>query len=570
MISIAGFEIIEKVAEGTVFRSYKARQTSLDRLVMIKEFIVAGSDDQARFEALVKEAKRAARLKHLGILQLFDVVDEGGTRFLVMEHPVGTTVAQLISSISNVPQKRALQIVQEVAHALEYSWIRSSLVHGALTPDMITLEDGKVKVIGIGLGGVDPEGHGMAAPWVNDPLRRNPYLAPELQTGGKPSLRTDIYAAGVILGHMLNGSVPEFARVAPGQAPSLRKAAPPPGVTPGPWSLVMRMTEPDLAARAEKWEEVIRIIDKVITEEQAITEKAPSAKAASPVRPAKVINIPKKAAGVGAGDTLVGQPSLPPPRAKPLVLAGTWAIVIMLWAVMACGLWRMPSVPPLMERKTLPPRVTQPDTAATVPAARTDVPPAVSPGPSAAPAPVPASPPPAPTAGKMEALVTNTAERLLREDFVGAMNAIDALLADERMSPLQAEARSLREFVKQVAGMDARIADNLRAKIGSTIAVPIEGQTVTGILKGVGLGKIAVEQSIDQNTQAVTRNHAIDIVALGPVERARWLGPAQTPAEHAMRFILGCQAHSSPAQLGVDAASSGPMAPVFMKITARQ
>lgn len=568
MISISGFEIIEKLAEGAVFRSYKARQKNLDRLVMIKEFIVSEQNDQARFESLVKEAKRAARLKHAGILQLFDALEEGGARFLVMELPVGMTVTQLISSIGNVPQKRALEIIQDVARAMEFTWIRSSLVHGAITADMVTLEEGAVKVVGIGLGGVGPEGHGMPAPWVTDPLQRNPYLAPETQTGGKAGLRTDIYAAGIILGYMVNGSVPEFARVAPGQAPSLRKLAPPPGVAPAVWNLVMRMTEPDMENRPEKWAEVIRTIDKLLAEGQApapVEKASQPAKAQPPARPAKVISMPKKQIVAGSGDSPVMPAITPAPRMNPLILAGSWAAVGLLWVGIAWGLWHKPSLPPLMERKPLPARETQPESPGTVSPAKPPEPPppAVKPAPHA-----PVKPFAVSTEGKLEALVANAAECILREDFAAALNAIDAFLADERVSTIHAEARNLREFINQVAGMDERIADNLRAKIGSTVTIPINGQAVNGVLKGVEVGKIALEQKIDRQTQIITRNHTVDIIALGPVERARWLGPARTPAEHAMRFILGAQAKCTPAQLGVDAAASGPMATVFMKLIA--
>jgi len=582
MISIAGFEIIEKVAEGTFFRSFKARQTTLDRVVMIKEILPEGAADEGQLDLLIKEAKRAARLKHSGILQLIDAVEDGGTRCLIMEYPSGTTIAQLISSIGAVPQKKALQIVQDVARALEFAWSRSSLFHGALTPDAITVENGQVKVIGIGLGGIGPEGHGLPAPWMIDSALRNPYLAPEYKPGSRVTLKMDIYALGMILGQMLNGAVPDFARVHPDHAAAVRTVAIPKTVPPALWQFVLRMTEPDPIQRMGKWDDILRTIDLLMTDAPLPVQPssgkavAPS-KPAAPAKPSMVIKAAKKekAVEVQAGALSAASTSAEPVRARInfYVRGGSVVAMIVVWSAVAFALWHIPPAMPPMEPKALPPVSTPSGLLSAVPAAP-PVKPAV-----AKPVVRPASRPPArvPAPGeemsatkRMDELVTETAEYLVREDYANALAAIGEAMNDSSMQSVRQETTDLREFVNRVAEIDEKIAQGFQTMVGKKVTLAVEGHAIAGTLKGVEVGKLAIEQKIDRKTEIITRTHTIDIRALEPLERAKWLGTAQSPEDHAMHFILEYIGRGPVDTLGANAAASGPLAAAFTKLTGRR
>ena len=106
--SLSGFEIIEELGTGGMATVWKARQVSLDRIVAIK-ILASGlstdPDDVRRFQS---EAQAAARLKHPGIVQVYDANVEDGTYYFVMEYVAGYTVGDWIRRKGRLSEKDAL------------------------------------------------------------------------------------------------------------------------------------------------------------------------------------------------------------------------------------------------------------------------------------------------------------------------------------------------------------------------------------------------------------------------------------------------------------------------------
>jgi hypothetical protein len=261
-------------------------------------------------------------------------------------------------------------------------------------------------------------------------------------------------------------------------------------------------------------------------------------------------------------------------RTNPYVLGGTWTVAVLIWVGIAFALWHTPPLPPLIESREFPPPGKLPEQispAETAPAQSKPVPipPAIQPAPPQPPQPI-ASEAGESAPKRLEALIAETADYLISEDFATALKAIDSAVNDASMQSVRLETRALREFVNHVAEIDDKIAQAFQAVVGKTITLTVNGATITGTLKGVEVGKLAVEQKIDSQTRIVTRTHTIDITALQPLERARWLGTPRSPEEHAMQFILGYAGRSSAQQLGVHAAASGLLATEFMKRAGRR
>lgn len=205
--SLPGFELIEKIGEGGMGQVWKARQLSLDRIVAIKLLSARYSKDPESVRQIMQEARTAAKLKHPGIVQVYDAHEHNGSYYYVMEFVDGYTVGQWIGRKKLLQSADALIVAESVANALGYAWHTSELIHCDLKPENIMVDkDGTIKVADLGLSLT----HDTRSTLKDDEVAGTPgYISPE-QVTGESSLdcRTDIYALGCCLYHMVTGHRP--------------------------------------------------------------------------------------------------------------------------------------------------------------------------------------------------------------------------------------------------------------------------------------------------------------------------------------------------------------------------
>jgi serine/threonine-protein kinase len=207
MTQIPGFEIIERLGAGGMAEVWKARQVSLDRIVAVKVLSAQFSqapDDVKRFQ---REAQSAAKLKHPGIVQVYDANAVAGTYYFVMEFVAGYTAGEWLRRKGVVPEKDALLVAECVADALGYAWDTAHIIHCDIKPDNLMVDaDGSVKVTDLGLARTISamSGQGLSEEVLGTPA----YMPPE-QARGETDLdfRADIYALGATLYHMLTGKL---------------------------------------------------------------------------------------------------------------------------------------------------------------------------------------------------------------------------------------------------------------------------------------------------------------------------------------------------------------------------
>lgn len=205
---IPGFQIIKRVGAGAMATVYQAKQISLDRIVAVKVLPKRLSENKEFVERFYKEGKAAAKLNHANIVQAIDVGEYGGFHYFVMEFIDGKTVYDDLVKNKFYPEKEALNLVIQVARALEHSHHRG-LIHRDVKPKNIMItSQGIAKLADMGLAreasdvkaAMAEAGRAYGTPY---------YIAPE-QIRGELNIdfRADIYSLGATFYHMVTGKVP--------------------------------------------------------------------------------------------------------------------------------------------------------------------------------------------------------------------------------------------------------------------------------------------------------------------------------------------------------------------------
>ena len=209
------YEIVSALGAGGMGEVYKARDTRLDRTVAIKvlpEHVASDPELKQRFE---REAKTISSLNHPHICTLYDVGNQDGVDFLVMEHLEGETLAQRPAK-GALPLDQALKTAIEIADALDKAH-RQGITHRDLKPGNIMLTKTGAKLLDFGLAKLRPAGAPGAvglseAPTISSPLTGAgtilgtfQYMAPEQLEGQEADARTDIFAFGAVVYEMVTG-----------------------------------------------------------------------------------------------------------------------------------------------------------------------------------------------------------------------------------------------------------------------------------------------------------------------------------------------------------------------------
>ena len=200
------YRLVEQLGKGGMGLVFRARDEMLDRDVAIK-FVaperVSGAEASTRF---LREARAVARLSHPNIMTLFDVGQEGGWHYLVLEHIAGKNLhALMVERGGPLPVREALLAIRGALKALAYAHAQG-IVHRDIKPENIMVTpDGQVKVTDFGLavarGDARLTQEGMIIGTVI-------YMAPELVHGDLADSRSDLYAVGAVLYELLTGQPP--------------------------------------------------------------------------------------------------------------------------------------------------------------------------------------------------------------------------------------------------------------------------------------------------------------------------------------------------------------------------
>lgn len=243
--TIAHYNLLERIGEGTLGEVYRARDTKVGRTVALKLVPEAVFTDTATREMFLEDARAATALSHPNIATLFDVGEYDGGCYLAYEFSSGVTLRQE-SSGRAVHPRRAVELAVQIADALADGHSHGVL-HTDLRPDTVFVtQKGSAKVLDFGmsrwtrggktraLASSSPESLGAdAVPVVS-------YMSPEQAIGGTVDPRTDVFSLGVVLYEMLAGRNPFAAPTASQTVMNvIGAAAPPPAAASGDFEAII-------------------------------------------------------------------------------------------------------------------------------------------------------------------------------------------------------------------------------------------------------------------------------------------------------------------------------------------
>jgi serine/threonine protein kinase len=193
---IGKYEVIDVIGRGGMGIVYKATDPQLDRLVAIKMMTVGYAEDPDVLKRFYREAQSTGNLHHANIVTVYDLGDQDGNPYLVMEYLEGESLDAVISSRRALTVLDKVQLILETCRGLNYAHERG-VIHRDIKPGNIMVsKNGSVKLVDFGIAHIASKTltrTGQIMGSIN-------YMSPE-QINGRPPVdqRTDIFSTGVVL-----------------------------------------------------------------------------------------------------------------------------------------------------------------------------------------------------------------------------------------------------------------------------------------------------------------------------------------------------------------------------------
>lgn len=199
------YEIIKSIGEGGMANVYLAYDTILDRRVAIKVLRGDLSNDEKFVRRFQREALSASSLSHPNIVEMYDVGEDNGIYYIVMEYIEGVTLKQLIKKRGALTLSEAIDIMLQITDGISQAH-DSYIIHRDLKPQNIMIkEDGTIKITDFGIAMAL---NSTQLTQTNSVMGSVHYLPPEQASGKGSTIRSDIYSMGILFYEILTGSLP--------------------------------------------------------------------------------------------------------------------------------------------------------------------------------------------------------------------------------------------------------------------------------------------------------------------------------------------------------------------------
>jgi eukaryotic-like serine/threonine-protein kinase len=203
---IGKYEVSGLLGRGGMGRVYRAFDRQLGRDVAIKTLTEGFAGDSEMLERFYREAAKTGMLKHPNIVTVYDLGEQDGWPYIVMEYVAGQALDRVIQSNQSLSLAAKLSILEQVCHALDYAH-RNEVIHRDVKPaNVIVQPDGVAKLLDFGIARQDKSDRGLTR--TGSVIGTIHYMAPERLRDHPFDGRSDLFSAGVMLYQLLTGQLP--------------------------------------------------------------------------------------------------------------------------------------------------------------------------------------------------------------------------------------------------------------------------------------------------------------------------------------------------------------------------
>jgi len=199
------YEIIKSIGEGGMANVFLANDNILDRKVAVKVLRGDLSTDDKFIRRFQREALSVSNLSHPNIVEVYDVGEEDGEYYIVMEYLSGKTLKQLLKKRESLTLTEVIDIMSQVTDGISHAH-QAYIIHRDIKPQNIMIEDnGLVKITDFGIAMAL---NATQLTQTNSVMGSVHYLPPEQASGKGSTIKSDIYSIGILMYELLTGTVP--------------------------------------------------------------------------------------------------------------------------------------------------------------------------------------------------------------------------------------------------------------------------------------------------------------------------------------------------------------------------
>ncbi len=209
------YRIVGLLGRGGMGEVYRAEDLKLGEAVALKFLPAELSLDGAALARFHREVRVARNIAHRNVCRVFDIGEAGGLHFLSMEYIDGEDLSGLLKRIGRLPRDKAVELARQICAGLGAAH-EAGVLHRDMKPANVMVDGkGRAKITDFGLARVADELKDQAE-FAGTPA----YMAPEQITAGKVSIKTDLYALGLVLYEMFTGERAFPRRGTDGRSPN--------------------------------------------------------------------------------------------------------------------------------------------------------------------------------------------------------------------------------------------------------------------------------------------------------------------------------------------------------------
>ena len=199
------YEIIRVIGEGGMANVYLAMDTILDRKVAVKVLRGDLATDEKFVRRFQREALSASSLNHPNIVEMYDVGEDEGNFYIVMEYVEGKNLKQLVKRRTKLSVPEVIDIMKQLTDGISHAH-DSFIIHRDIKPqNMLILDSGLVKITDFGIAVAL---NSTQLTQTNSVMGSVHYLPPEQAAGKGVTFKSDIYALGIMMYELLTGNLP--------------------------------------------------------------------------------------------------------------------------------------------------------------------------------------------------------------------------------------------------------------------------------------------------------------------------------------------------------------------------